>query len=139
MEFKYNYSYWRDLLLSKGFEEPYFSTNGTAKVPDFPMSKVEACWGHYVFKKGPFEFLLRMRGDNKFPHINFVYPILIDNRYSFVGDLNDIKEANNIELVINAIADYEEAPLCIGIDWAAPLIEIIFKKYLKKSDYVEVS
>jgi hypothetical protein len=104
------YQYWRDLLLGKGFGEPFFHRTNTSSMAGF-----------FVFVKGPAEVCV---SDSDLAHKRFPSVMLKYGEMSPVF-FNDSKDMENFEGVVDAMVHPDNAPLCVNVSWAAPLVETI--------------
>jgi len=115
-----SYEFRYELLLSKGFEEPFLANlvhryqRGVSVCATGDLS----CW---EFKRGEIRFCLsewELR-NNRFPVIK-----ICKNEIN-LAETHDPKEMDNIMTVIDGIVNRDKLLLCVDIDWAAPLVETL--------------
>ena len=115
-----NYDFWRELLLDKGFKEPYYTRFNQKGYFVFAQGKM--CYSNDEMKT---ECEIAICEDDlnrrAFPEVSISYKIEDSTVCVWAK-----KDMDNIECVITALLDPVQLPLCIGISWAAPLVEKLF-------------
>jgi hypothetical protein len=106
------YIFWRDLLLGKGFEKPFYH---------------RAPRGYFVFRKYPFEVSV-YDGDLQLKRFPSLFFLSLNTGKTLALVSGGAKELENIKTVIEALVNPDYVPLCIGIPWAEPLVEALCKR-----------
>jgi hypothetical protein len=114
------YAFWRNLLLGKGFKEPYY-TNLKLLAGSENGYPVTVTKGYLMFVRGNcIVGICEEDLDRKaIPEVYMSCEIGKTVQSVWATE----KDVENIEQVIDALFNPVQLPLCIGIIWAAPLVE----------------
>lgn len=108
-----SYKFWYDLLTGKGFEDPTLIKRYPNGLPSPNMWSFK--YNDICFHVSEWE----LKGNNA-PYISILKADeCLANIRAFA------QEMDNIMTVIDGIVDRNQLPLCVGIPWAAPLIETL--------------
>jgi hypothetical protein len=105
--------FWRALLLGKGFKEPYYTYSRQKGYFVFVLGKIR--YGDKCEVAVCEDDLIR----RAIPKISISYKSGVDQTVCVWAE----KDMESIECIIDALLDPVQIPLCIGITWAAPLVE----------------